>query len=49
MIFMVKKIYSSIESFAVGQVNIDLGLSVSRGIYLIRIEETGETTRFVIN
>ena len=44
-----KKIYSSIESFAVGQVNIDLGLSVSRGIYLIRIEETGETTRFVIN
>jgi beta-glucanase (GH16 family) len=44
-----RKVYSEKGAFSAGQVTMDIGSGLISGIYLIRIEETGETARFVIN
>lgn len=44
-----KKVYTSQEVFAEGQASFDIGLNLTSGVYFLRIEETGETSRFVIN
>ncbi|MCU0435318.1 MAG: family 16 glycosylhydrolase [Bacteroidia bacterium] len=44
-----RRVYSKTSTFSTGQVSMDFDSALTSGIYLLRIEETGETVRFVVN